>query len=308
MTTTIPPPGSSACLLLAATGCPKKDADPKGKATDPGVRLPSPAADFTLGAVELAKEYEADPKAADLKYKGKWLVVEGKVSDIELGNADEVTVVLKGFNQDPKKAILGHSARLPRQQGRHGQGREPHQGPEGDDQGRVQRRRGRLLHRPVEGRAGRGRPRPRRRRLGRAVGEGLTPTDVAAAKAKYRGKWLTLDGDGRRGEEGREGGGLRRPRRLRRRTASPSPSRPPTAPEGKLLLREAGQGRPGDDQGRVQRLPRRRGGGQLLAADFGELTTEAPRHREKARTNGRPVLSLVTALLSFFSVPLCLCG
>jgi uncharacterized protein (DUF1330 family) len=97
-------------VLFAVTGCPKKDADPKDKGTD-AVRLPSPPADFTLGAVDLAKEYEADPKAADLKYKGKWLLVEGKVSDVVLGYADDVTVVLRGFNKDPKKAILGHSAR-----------------------------------------------------------------------------------------------------------------------------------------------------------------------------------------------------
>ena len=98
-------------LLLALTGCPKKEPDAKNKGTPTGGKILTPPPDFTLGAVDLAKEYETDAKAADLKYKGKWLLLEGTVSDITLGFADEVTVILEGFNKDPQKSILGHSAR-----------------------------------------------------------------------------------------------------------------------------------------------------------------------------------------------------
>ncbi len=98
-------------LLLALTGCPKKEPVAKDKGTPTGGKLLTPTPDFTLGAVDLAKEYETDAMAADLKYKGKWLLLEGTVSDITLGHPGEVTVFLEGFNKDPQKSILGHSAR-----------------------------------------------------------------------------------------------------------------------------------------------------------------------------------------------------
>ena len=47
-------------LLLALTGCPKKEPDAEDKGTPTKGKLLTPKPDHTLGAVELAKEYEAE--------------------------------------------------------------------------------------------------------------------------------------------------------------------------------------------------------------------------------------------------------
>ena len=55
---------------------------------------------LAVSAEQLAKDYKSDPAAADKKYKGKLLLVEGKVHDL-FGKeiAGEPAVVLWGFRQ-----------------------------------------------------------------------------------------------------------------------------------------------------------------------------------------------------------------
>src|SRR5262245_22369156 len=55
---------------------------------------------LTVSAEQLAKEYKSDPAAADKKYKGKLLVVEGKVHD-HYGKevTGEPALILWGFQE-----------------------------------------------------------------------------------------------------------------------------------------------------------------------------------------------------------------
>ncbi len=53
-------------------------------------------------AVDLTKAYN-DEKAADGRYKDKWLVVEGKVS--EVNNGEFASVILEGFDEKADKVI-----------------------------------------------------------------------------------------------------------------------------------------------------------------------------------------------------------
>ena len=60
---------------------------------------PDPAIEVT--AVDLARTYAAGEKAADAKYKAKWLRVEGKVA--EVNQNDFVTVLLEGVDDNDKR-------------------------------------------------------------------------------------------------------------------------------------------------------------------------------------------------------------
>lgn len=53
-------------------------------------------ADDRVSAEKLCKDYEANEVAADEKYKGKILIVDGTVKDIEKGIFDEIYVTLEG--------------------------------------------------------------------------------------------------------------------------------------------------------------------------------------------------------------------
>jgi hypothetical protein len=55
---------------------------------------PSPA--IRVSARQLAKEYAADAQAADKKYRGKYLLVEGEVADKQLDKTEFTTVYLTG--------------------------------------------------------------------------------------------------------------------------------------------------------------------------------------------------------------------
>src|SRR5262245_64106738 len=97
-----------AALLAGAAGCPSGNPPGGGTGTSTG----TPAPDFTVKAVDLCKEYHADPAAADAKYKGKWLLVEGPVGANGVkpgGFGIGLAVEVGEYRPDPEKA--GRSAR-----------------------------------------------------------------------------------------------------------------------------------------------------------------------------------------------------
>src|SRR5262245_47451187 len=98
-------------LLAGTAGCPSRNPRGAGTATDGGPQG-SPPPDFTVKAVDLCKEYHADPAAADAKYKGKWLLVEGPVGANGVkpgGFGIGLAVEVGEYRPDPEKA--GRSAR-----------------------------------------------------------------------------------------------------------------------------------------------------------------------------------------------------
>jgi hypothetical protein len=66
--------------------------------------------DFSLTSEQLAKEYETDRTAADQKYKGKWVEVEGPMESVLVLPSGDVNIRLAGFKADPKK-LFGHTVR-----------------------------------------------------------------------------------------------------------------------------------------------------------------------------------------------------
>lgn len=66
--------------------------------------------DFLLTSEQLAKEYETDRTAADQKYKGKWIEVEGPMESVLVLPSGDVNIRLAGFQADPNK-FGGHSVR-----------------------------------------------------------------------------------------------------------------------------------------------------------------------------------------------------
>jgi hypothetical protein len=98
--------------VALAAGC-HKAADPEPEA--------SSEPEFSVTAEALAREYETDSAAADRKYKGKWMLVEGPMEDVELSPSGYVTVTLKGFALEANKDRPGHIVRgdfLPTETGR----------------------------------------------------------------------------------------------------------------------------------------------------------------------------------------------
>jgi hypothetical protein len=97
-------------LLAGVAGCPSgkpgrgridTDSEPPG----------SPTPDYTVKAVDLCKEYEADATAADAKYKGKWLLVEGPVAPngVKPGFMVGLSVELGEYRPEPDRS--GRSVR-----------------------------------------------------------------------------------------------------------------------------------------------------------------------------------------------------
>jgi hypothetical protein len=66
--------------------------------------------DFTLTSEQLAKDYETGRDAAEGKYKGKWVEVEGPTESVLVFPSGDVNIRLVGFQADPKK-FGGHSVR-----------------------------------------------------------------------------------------------------------------------------------------------------------------------------------------------------
>jgi hypothetical protein len=104
-------PALLASVLLAG-GCSQGPTAPEktptsGKAAEeqtPG------KVDFTLTSEQLARDYETDRAAADEKYKGKWVEVDGPMESVLVLASGDVNIRLAGFQADPNK-LLGHSVR-----------------------------------------------------------------------------------------------------------------------------------------------------------------------------------------------------
>jgi hypothetical protein len=98
--------------VLPAVGCEKGPAGPAGPAPAGTAAEPQAPAkvDFTLTSEQLAREYETDRAAADQKYKGKWVEVEGPMESVLVLPSGDVNIRLAGFQADPKK-FDGHSVR-----------------------------------------------------------------------------------------------------------------------------------------------------------------------------------------------------
>jgi len=105
-------PGGGAFEYTNYSRQPVKDGPPdptkKGR---PDKQEPAPAkVDFTLTSEQLAKDYETDRAAANKKYSGKWVEVEGPVQFVPVLANGDVSISLVGFKADPKK-FGGHTVR-----------------------------------------------------------------------------------------------------------------------------------------------------------------------------------------------------
>jgi hypothetical protein len=87
--------------LTLTTGC-RKSSEPEPEA--------SSEPEFSVTSEALAREYETDSAAADRKYKGKWVLVEGPMEDIDLLEGD-LCVSLKKVAPDPTKKPRGRVIR-----------------------------------------------------------------------------------------------------------------------------------------------------------------------------------------------------
>jgi hypothetical protein len=97
---------SSLAAVLVAVGCSAAPSTPPGepKKDDPKTYSTPKAPDFTVTAVDLAKEFDADKAAADKRYKGKLLQVEGEVREVLPASGGKTPVLLAGT---PKAADGG---------------------------------------------------------------------------------------------------------------------------------------------------------------------------------------------------------
>jgi len=59
-------------------------------------KVQSQAASYTLSADQLYKEYDTNEVAADAKYKGKVVIVSGKIQDIGTDIMDDAYIVIGG--------------------------------------------------------------------------------------------------------------------------------------------------------------------------------------------------------------------
>jgi hypothetical protein len=97
-------------LLLAqvlGAGCSESPSTAKTAATVAATRV----VECSLTAEALAREYQADAGAADARYKGKWLAVDGLVEDIDLLAAGLTSVRIRGLPSDPDRKLSGRSLR-----------------------------------------------------------------------------------------------------------------------------------------------------------------------------------------------------
>lgn len=97
---------------ILAIGCGKDAPAPETKdgSGDTGKDKTSAKVDFTLTSAQLAKDYETDRAAANKKYTGKWVEVEGPVEHVLVLPSGDVNINLVGFKADPNK-FGGHSVR-----------------------------------------------------------------------------------------------------------------------------------------------------------------------------------------------------
>lgn len=108
-----PPP-----IATASTGY--RAGPPLGAARPATTSQPTaPAADIAISADELFRAYDANEVAADLKYKGRLITVEGKVDGINVSFDGEPYIVLavtgqflSGVRLNFSKAAMPHLARV----------------------------------------------------------------------------------------------------------------------------------------------------------------------------------------------------
>src|SRR5262245_34163805 len=98
--------------VLLAAGCGKDPPAPTNKdgSGDAGKDKTADKVDFTLTSEQLAKDYETDGAAANKKYTGKWVEVEGAMKFVLVLPSGDVNITLVGFNPDPNK-FGGHTVR-----------------------------------------------------------------------------------------------------------------------------------------------------------------------------------------------------
>jgi hypothetical protein len=97
---------------MLASGC-SRNAPANGNkevSGDASTDKTSDKVDFTLTSEQLAKDYETDRAAAAKKYTGKWVEVEGPMDHSLVLPSGDVNIVLVGFRADPKQ-LSGHSVR-----------------------------------------------------------------------------------------------------------------------------------------------------------------------------------------------------
>jgi hypothetical protein len=82
----------------------------KGGSGETGKDKASEKVDFTLTSEQIAKDYETDSAAANKKYTGKWVEVEGPVEHVLVLPGGDVNIMLVGFKADPNK-FVGHNVR-----------------------------------------------------------------------------------------------------------------------------------------------------------------------------------------------------
>lgn len=98
--------------VMLVVGCSKDPPAPEKRdgSGDAGKDKTSDKVDFTLTSEQLGKDYETDSAAANKKYKDKWVEVEGPVEHVQVLPSGDVNILLVGFQADPKK-LGGHSVR-----------------------------------------------------------------------------------------------------------------------------------------------------------------------------------------------------
>ncbi|HKB38765.1 MAG TPA: hypothetical protein VKD72_20145 [Gemmataceae bacterium] len=98
--------------VLLAAGCGKDPPAPANKdgSGDAGKEKTADKVDFTLTSEQLAKDYETDSAAANKKYTGKWVEVEGPMQFVLVLPGGDVNITLVGFKLDPSK-FGGHTVR-----------------------------------------------------------------------------------------------------------------------------------------------------------------------------------------------------
>jgi hypothetical protein len=95
-------------LLAATAGCGEASATGRSART-PAAAPASPPPELRVSAEALAREYAADTRAADARYKGRWLAVTGYLEDVDLFPAGLACLRIRGL---PGDAPPGLPARM----------------------------------------------------------------------------------------------------------------------------------------------------------------------------------------------------
>jgi hypothetical protein len=95
-------------LILTASGCSKKSRSTSGSGDTPsgGGTTPSGPAEFKVAATDFGNEVKTNPAAAEQKYVGKWVEVEGKVSFVGDYSEKEHARTLALESQDGASSML----------------------------------------------------------------------------------------------------------------------------------------------------------------------------------------------------------